>query len=179
MNENGTQALSSEPMKSASLAELRKEIKTLHPDEVADLCARLIKYKRDNKELLNYLLFESHNEDAYVEAVKVDVKEAFAATNKSSFYLAKKSIRRALRIANKYAKYSDVPETELELLIFFCQELRNTDLDLNRSRVLLNLYKRQILRIEKIFNALHEDLQYDFREPISGLKKAYNLRLIE
>ncbi len=161
-------------MRSASLAELKKELKTLHPDEVADLCARLIKYKKDNKELLNYLLFESHNEDAYVEAVKLDVKEAFEATNTTSFYLAKKSIRRALRIANKYAKYSDIPETELELLIFFCQELNSTDLNLTRSKVLLNLYNRQLLRIEKIFNTLHEDLQYDFEEPINELKEAYN-----
>ncbi len=156
------------------MAELKKELKTLHPDEVADLCARLIKYKKDNKELLNYLLFESYNEDAYIEAVKEDVEEAFAATNTTSFYLAKKSIRRALRIVNKYSKYSDVPETELELLIFFCQQLRKTDLDLNRSKVLLNLYNRQLLRIDKIFNTLHEDLQYDFEEPIKELKAAYS-----
>lgn len=158
-------------MRSASLAQIRKEIGTLSREEVLELCNSLIKYKRDNKELLNYLLFEAHNEDAYIEAVKADVAEAFEATNTSSFYLAKKTIRRALRIVNKYVKYSDRPETELELAIFFCEELKNTDLDLQKSKVLMNLYNRQLLRIEKVFHSLHEDLQYDFEQRVAELQK--------
>ncbi|MFC2176011.1 hypothetical protein ACFLR1_03475 [Bacteroidota bacterium] len=158
-------------MKSASLAEIRKELKTLHPDEVLELCGQLARYKKDNKEFLNYLLFEARNQDAYVEAIKQDVEAAFAATNTSSFYLAKKSIRKALRIANKYAKYSDVPETELEVLIFFCEQLRTTELELSKSKVLLNLYNRQLMRIEKIFDSLHEDLQFDFQDKVEALKR--------
>ena len=88
-------------MKSASLAQVRKELKTLSREELLDLIDKLAKYKRDNKELLNYLLFESLDEDSYVEAIKQDVTEAFESTNTRGFYLAKKSIRRALRIANK------------------------------------------------------------------------------
>jgi len=157
-------------MRSASLSEIRKELRTLSPQEVVALCNRLIKYKRDNKELLNYLLFETHDEDRYIEAVKADVAEAFAATNTGNFYLAKKTIRRALRIVNKYAKYSDVTETELELVIFFCEQLKTLDLDISRSKVLVNLYNRQFLRVEKLFNSLHEDLQYDFEEKVNALR---------
>ena len=81
-------------MKSASLGQIRKELKTLSREEIVELCEKLIKYKRDNKELLNYLIFEFANEDAYVEAIKAEVSEAFEATNTRGFYLAKKSIRR-------------------------------------------------------------------------------------
>jgi hypothetical protein len=109
------------------------------------------------------------DEDAYVQRIKYDVAEAFNATNTSGFYLAKKSIRRALRIANKYIKYSKKKETELDVLIFFCEEMNSLELNLNRSRVLVNLYDRQLAKIKKLYSELHEDLQFEFRGRISDL----------
>jgi hypothetical protein len=156
-------------MKSASLAQIRKELKTLSREEVADLCEKLIKYKRDNKELLNYLLFESVDEDSYVEAIKQDVSEAFSATNTSGFYLAKKSIRRALRIANKYIKYSDQPETELDVLLHFCEEMKALDINFKRSKVLVNLYERQLVKINDVYSDLHEDLQFEFKSRVEAV----------
>ena len=156
-------------MKSASLAEIRKELKTLSREEIVELCEKLIRYKRDNKELLNYLLFESNDEDAYAIAIKEDVSEAFAATNTRGFYLAKKSIRRALRIADKYIKYSDRPETELDVRLHFCEELRELDIDFRRSKVMLNLYERQVVKIQDIYSDLHEDLQFEFRSRVEAL----------
>jgi hypothetical protein len=156
-------------MKSASLAQIRKELKTLSREEVAELCEKLIKYKRDNKELLNYLLFESVDEDSYVEAIKQDVSEAFSATNTSGFYLAKKSIRRALRIANKYIKYSDQPETELDVLLHFCEELKALDINFKRSKVLVNLYERQLVKINDVYSDLHEDLQFEFKSRVEAV----------
>ena len=153
-------------MKSASLAQIRKEIKNLPREEVVALCEKLIKYKRDNKELINYVLFEADDEDAYVEAIKADVSEAFSATNTRGFYLAKKSIRRALRIANKYIKYSDVPETELDVLLHFCEELLELDINFRRSKVLVNMYERQLVKINDIYSDLHEDLQFEFADRI-------------
>ena len=158
-------------MKSASLAEIRKELKTLSREEITELCEKLIKYKRDNKELLNYLLFDSVDEDAYVERIKEDVSEAFAATNTSGFYLAKKSIRRALRIANKYIKYSDLPETELDVLLHFCEEMKTLNINFRRSKVLVNLYERQLVKINDIFADLHEDLQYEFRSRVEAVSE--------
>ena len=83
-------------MKAASLAELKKELKNLPPDEVIQHFLRVIKHKKENKELLSYLLFESGYEEGYREVAKAEIDEAFAATNTTGFYLAKKSIRRAL-----------------------------------------------------------------------------------
>lgn len=156
-------------MKSASLAQIRKELKALSREEIMELCDKLLKYKRDNKELANYLLFEAENEDAYVEAIKAEVSEAFSATNTSGFYLAKKSIRRALRIANKYIKYSEKPETELDVLLHFCEEMRELDMDFRRSKVMLNLYERQLVKINDIYSDLHEDLQFDFRKRVKAV----------
>ncbi|MFT4545772.1 MAG: hypothetical protein ACI9UR_001266 [Bacteroidia bacterium] len=157
-------------MDSASLAQIRKELKTLSPEEVSELCNKLIKYKRDNKELINYLLFETQDEDSYVARIKEEVSEAFAATNTRGFYLAKKSIRRALRIANKYIKYSEVPETELDVLLHFCEEMRDLGLDFKRSKVMTNLYERQVVKIKDVYSDLHADLQFDFRARVEQLE---------
>lgn len=156
-------------MKSASLAEIRKELKSLTREEVIALCENLAKYKKENKEYLNYLLFDSIDEDAYAQRIKHDVAEAFNATNTSGFYLAKKSIRRALRIANKYIKYSKKKETEMDVLIFFCEEMNSLDMNWKRSRVLVNLYNRQVAKIQKLYSELHEDLQFEFESRVDAL----------
>lgn len=156
-------------MKSASLAQIRKELKSLSREEVIALCEKLAKYKKDNKEYLNYLMFDSIDEDAYANRIKHDVAEAFNATNTSGFYLAKKSIRRALRIANKYIKYSKKKETEIDVLIFFCEEMNSLDMNWKRSRVLVNLYNRQVAKIQKLYSELHEDLQFEFTDRVEQL----------
>ena len=57
-------------MKAASIHELQKELTSLPPKRVLEICARLIKYKKENKELLTYVLFESHDEEAYKKSIK-------------------------------------------------------------------------------------------------------------
>ena len=51
-------------MKAASISELQKELALLEPKNTAALCLRLAKYKKENKEFLSYLLFDSINENA-------------------------------------------------------------------------------------------------------------------
>ena len=50
-------------MKAASLQEIKEELNQLDPIKVRDLCLRLGRFKKENKELLTYLLFESFNEE--------------------------------------------------------------------------------------------------------------------
>ena len=66
-------------MKAASVNDLKEELKSLPPARLVDVCVRLIKYKKENKELLNYLLFEAHDEQGYVEQVKKEISEEVAA----------------------------------------------------------------------------------------------------
>ena len=84
-------------MKSATINELKKELKTRDPGEVLELCARLMKYKKENKELLTYILFESYDEPAFIQGIKDEMDEQFSEMNISNLYLAKKSIRKVYR----------------------------------------------------------------------------------
>lgn len=54
-------------MKAASINELKTELKHLETDELVALCLRLAKYKKENKELLDYMLFEASDERGYVQ----------------------------------------------------------------------------------------------------------------
>lgn len=149
-------------MKAVSLSDIKKELKVLSSQELEALCLRLARFKKENKELLTYLLFESHNESGYIESVKSYMDEEFELINTDSFFYIRKSTRKILRNVKKFVRYSQNKETEVELLLYFCQKLKDFKPSINRSTQLVNMYNRQILLSKKIINSLHEDLQYDF-----------------
>ena len=156
-------------METASISVIKKELKNLPPEELQIIVARLAKYKKENKELLSYLLFEAYNEPAFIEGVKNEIDEQFSNLNRSSFYLAKKTLRKVLKTTNKYIKFSGSKETEIELLLYFCKKLKKSGLNYKSSRVVFNMYINQIKRIRKVLSMLHEDLQFDYREELEAL----------
>lgn len=156
-------------MKAATLQEIKEELNQLDPVKVRDLCLRLAKYKKENKELLTYLLFEAYHEETYIESVKAEIDKRFEETQKDNLYFATKSIRKTLRIANKYIKYSNEEKTEIELLIYFCKKLKFSSIRIYKSQALTNLYERQLMKIKKLVSKLHEDLQYDYQAEMEQL----------
>jgi len=158
-------------MKIASLSEIKRELNERTPEELKAFCLRIVKFKKDNKELLNYLLFEAYDEENYKEVLKSEIEMEFAEMNTSSVYLAKKSIRRILRTVTKHIKYSNSKLTAVELLIFFCQKMRELDLPYHESKVLVNLYNRQLQNIQKALSSLDEDLQFDYQLELENISK--------
>ena len=55
-------------MKAATIHEIKAELTTLKAAQLMALCLRLSRFRKENKELLTYLLFEAHNEGDYVAA---------------------------------------------------------------------------------------------------------------
>ena len=157
-------------MKASTIAQLKKELQHRSPDELLALCLRLGRFKKENKELLTYLLFEADHEEGYIESVKAEVDEMFLEINTNSFFYIKKSIRKILRIVKKYIRYSGNKETEVELLLYFCQKLKSFRPSIKNNIAMSNLYDRQLIFIEKKIGALHEDLQYDFGQLLEELK---------
>jgi hypothetical protein len=158
-------------MKAVSVKELNNELSLRSSKEVRDLCLRLSRFRKENKELLTYLLFEASDEASYIESVKSSIDEQFAQINRKSYYLMKKSIRRILAQSRKYIRYSQNKQTEVELLIYFCRKLKSATPSIQNNQGLVNLYSRQIEYIIKKIALLHEDLQYDYNlelEKLSG-----------
>jgi hypothetical protein len=153
-------------MKAASLKEIKTEINSLHPKRIEELCLHLARFRKENKELLSYLLFESQDEKAYLNEVKAEMDDLFKEVKKGNSYFAKKSVRKILATTNKYIKYTGSKQAEVELLIHFCKKLRKAGIPLPANTALGNLYQRQIQKINKALATLHEDLQFDYSEEI-------------
>ena len=156
-------------MKAASVTEIKQELSNRPADELLEVCLRLSKFKKENKELLTYLLFEESNESAYIENIKGEIELEFEQMNKKSYYFIKKSVRKILRNVKKYIRYSKKKETEVELLIYFCSELKKMSPSIDKDTALYNIFKRQIWSVSKTISYLHEDLQHDYEMELNAL----------
>jgi phosphoglycerate-specific signal transduction histidine kinase len=157
-------------MKAATVKQLKEELKELSPSDVMKLCLRLSRFKKENKELLTYLLFYTEDETGYIHDIKIEIDESFEEINTTRYYYMKKGVRKILRNIKKYIRYSTKKETEVELLFYFCQKLQEIQPSIKGNLVLLNLFNRQIAFINQKIEYLHEDLQYDYNEKLSELQ---------
>lgn len=156
-------------MKAAPVKDLKTSLEASTHKELLQLCLRLIKFKKENKELATYFIFESSDESAYVIAVKDSLDLMFAEVNKSNVYYAKKTLRKILRNANKFIKYSEVPATGVEILLYVAEAIRDLGLPMKKSVALAGLYGNLLKKIEKSISMLHEDLQYDYQRSLQSL----------
>ena len=152
-----------------SLIELKNELGTMPSAELVNICLRLAKYKKENKELLDYILFDSNYEPEYIDRIKNEMDRLFAEINRNTLYFAKKNTRKILRTVNRFIKYSGQKRTEVELLIYFCIKLKQTGLPLHSGTALGNIFDGQMLKIDKAILMLHEDLQHDYNEEIKWI----------
>lgn len=155
--------------KPATVKELKDELKHRSPQELLQIVLRLSRFKKENKELLTYLLFSAANEEDYVETVKQEMDEQFQEINRTSYYFMKKSMRKILRNVKKFSRYSGKRETETELLIYYLQKMDSFSPSIHRNKTLQNMYDRQLTLVKKNIQNLHEDLQYDFKVELEKL----------
>jgi len=156
-------------MKAVSLKDIKLELSHRSANELQEICLHLSRFKKENKELLSYLLFLSSDEEAYIASIKKLMDEGFEAINRQSFFYIRKSIRKILTQTKKYIRYSQKKETEVELLLYFCKKMKAFRPSIKNSLQLENLYKRQVILIKKTIASLHEDLQYDYNLAMEDL----------
>ena len=157
-------------MKSGALSDIKKELQELEPKQLAELCIALAKYKKDNKEYLDYLLFEAHDKSGFVTQVKQEVDKQFEELHHdTNLYYAKKSLRKILRIINKYIKYIGDKAIAAELHIYFCLKLKQSKIPIEKSARLVNLKAGELKKIKALIDSLHEDLQYDYLKDLEEI----------
>jgi hypothetical protein len=156
-------------MRTATVHEIKQELIILPPGKLTEFCLRLAKFKKENKELLTYLLFEAGDDHGYLMSVKQEMDELFNEINHSNIYYTKKTLRKILRITNKHIRYIASKTAETELIIYFCQKIKEKNIPLSKSVQLLNIYNGQLRKLEKLISTLHEDLQHDYLQQIQKL----------
>ena len=158
-------------MRTGTIHEIKRELQELGKPELVELCLKLAKYKTENKALLDYLLFSSHDKQAFVETVKVEIDALFTELNiQNNLYFAKKGIRKILRVTARYCRYLDNKPMEIDLLLHFCRTLRDTGIPLQKNEVIHNMYLNQVRKIRKLVEGLHEDLQADYASALEALE---------
>lgn len=156
-------------MKAASLNEIKQELLTLPPKKVFELCLRLAKFKKENKELLSYLLFEAHDEHSYVESIKKEINDSFWDLPRGNMYIAKKGLRKILKAISKYSKHTSAKESEVEMLIHFCKNVQESGIRFRNNKALSNLYDQQLKKLNNLIEQVHEDLRFDYKKRLSEL----------
>jgi hypothetical protein len=157
-------------LKAATIHELKLELSVLPADQLVDVCIRLAKFKKENKELLTYLLFEAFDEQAYIENIKAEMLEQFQGINTTNLYFVKKSLRKIIRTINKHIRYTGSAETEAKLLLFFCYTLKNSGIPIEKNPVIKNMHLNQLKKISKTIAGMHEDLQYEYVKELEKMR---------
>jgi hypothetical protein len=157
-------------MRPITISILKKELKHYSQSELVELCLHLARFKKENKELLGYMLFDSVDEHGYIKSIKEEMDLGFSGLNLNSFYYIKKSTRKILRMVKKYIRYSKKKETEAEVLLYFCTKLKELRPSYKQSKQMVNMYEQQLKMARKAISALHEDLQYDYNLEVERLE---------
>jgi hypothetical protein len=155
-------------MKTEKLNVIKKELQGLSVQQLTDICLRLSKYKKDNKELLNYLLYDANDPLAYAQQVKSYLEEEFRALPRH-YYQSSKTLRKILRLMNRHAKYTASKQVELEMLLWFCSNFINYADTRTSHKPLQAIFLRQLDKIKGILPKLHEDLQFDYTREFEAL----------
>ncbi len=153
-------------MKSASVKELKTTLENATSNELIEYCLQLIKFKKENKELLTYLIYDQNDTNQYAKNVQEYLNTLFEDVNIKQLYFAKKTIRKIIMLANKYIKYSKNAIVEIDIHLFVTEKIKALKLPLEQNKALLNIYNNQIKKINKTLINLHEDEQYDYLKRI-------------
>ncbi|HEY1025887.1 MAG TPA: hypothetical protein VGE26_12025 [Sphingobacteriaceae bacterium] len=158
-------------MKGEKLINIKKELTTYSDKQLTEILLRLAKYKKENKELLSYLLYYADDPMRYAEALKAELTTEFESLQKH-YYYSTKSLRKILRTVNRHIKYTASKQVETDLLIWFCHNyLQYADLKTSHNP-LRTILTRQLEKVGKSIPKLHEDLQFDYQQEYDHLLDA-------
>lgn len=155
-------------MKTQGLADIKKTIKNISHAELSEICLKLARFKKDNKEYVHFLLYEASNPLDYAEEVKESLLGPL--TNLSRHPSLKvKELRKHLRVLNRHIRYTSSSEVEISLLIWY-EDMLLTHAGVRQSnKALYTLFIRQLEKIRKSFAKIHEDLQFDYSHSYNHL----------
>ncbi|HEY0245494.1 MAG TPA: hypothetical protein VGC01_08035 [Mucilaginibacter sp.] len=150
------------------LQHIKKELQHLPNEQITELCLRLARHKKENKELLAYLLFEAYDEPAFIEKVKAEAGFMFSQLPTQNYFAAK-ALRKILRLLTKYTKFMASKGAEIDLLLNFCTNyLQYADRRTSHKPLRLIL-TRQLEKTRTLISKLHEDLQFDYSNDYNAL----------
>ena len=159
-------------MYTAGVREIRQELEAQSPKELINIIQRLARFKKENKELLTFLLFEAHDLDGHLAAVREELLTSMLDIQPERIYLAKKTVRKTLRIANKHIRLIGSKAAEAEIRLHVCRLLQQSGMPIERNPVLQRIFQTQMRSARKAIDTLHEDLQWELLREADKIEAA-------
>jgi hypothetical protein len=153
-------------MKAASIAELKKALVRLEHGDLLEACLRLARFKKDNKELLTYLLFLSNDERDFANQLCREIDEQFLMTPNAH----RKTVRKTIRWMNKCLRFSSDKDTEVQVRLHFCHAMKSSETTILGSKVMTNMYTGQLKKIRTVIEKFHHDVRHDIEREIRELE---------
>lgn len=163
-------------IKQYGLQEIKKELQHLDDKQAALLLLRMARYKKENKELLAYLLFDADDELAFAESFKHEIGLMMSQAPSRSYDTAK-LLRKILKLTNKYTKFTGSKQVEVELLLTFCRNYLDYIDRRTSFKPLRQILTKQLEKTKKAIDKLHEDLQFDYMAEFDALIEDAEKRL--
>jgi hypothetical protein len=156
-------------MHSATIDTIKTELKQLPPRQLLDLLLRLARFKKENKELLTYILFESANESEYIEQVKKEIAEEMVEIDGLPAYQYKKQFRKLQRKINKPVKYIGSKSATAELYLHMFRMISEKKKTTYLAPFLEKAMQQYIVKIEKLLPGIEDDLAADLRKQLKQI----------
>ncbi len=158
-------------MKLERLTDIKKELKELNNQQLNEICLSLAKLRKENKEFLNYLLVNASDQAGFAEDIKTELLTHFLQLPDNQYKKAK-AIRKIISLLSKYNKFMRNQQLEVELSLWFINQLiLNATISPSHKSV-CNIVTRQLDKTGVLIQKLHEDLQFDYLTEFERLKYA-------
>lgn len=161
-------------MNAASAQSIKAALQQCDKKELIAFCLRLSRFKKENKELLSFLLFDEKDPAEFLLQAKAEIDELFLQVNTAHVFYAKKTIRKIVRMLNKYGRItSDDKSLSLEMIIRFLTNFQGLNMKWQKEKLLVNIYTAQFKKAQQLMNAMHEDLRYEYERQLERLSPSH------
>ena len=150
--------------------EIKKELQALPPKKVIELALKLVRFKKENKELISYLLFDAGDQAGYIETLRFQIDEMMSQIERGPSATVKTQLRAITRMIGRQIRYMANKEAAAELYLHFCETLLSHPSKLSEVPSAKTIYHQQLKKLNKIVPALNDDLQYDIQQRVTSLE---------
>ena len=142
--------------------ELRVKTNDLSVESLHRLLTRLMRFKRENKELVAFELFIRAEPENWFADIREECNVTLNEMNTSHPYFMRKTMRKLIRTLKTYARYAGDPAIEAELLCILLEAFHQKHLHEHTAEKIRKIVTDTQVRLQKMISKLHDDLQYDF-----------------
>jgi hypothetical protein len=170
------------------LGNLKQELQEQDRKNLMELCLQLARFRQENKELITFLLFHSHQPLTYADEYKIMIEEPFDKFLMNPYYLAK-GIRKSFRLIGRYAKITKSKEGECELYLHLARLFEERIQGRLVHKALIILLERALKKAFNLIVKMHEDYQMDYipiynelaqkcKEKVSNATQIFQVQII-